>query len=263
MKITTGKKARPRNVLLYGEHGSGKTTLAATFPNPVIIDVEGGSDDIDVARTDRVLDYAAYQAALSWLVTAEHEFKTAITDSIDWLEALVWQHVAQANGEKSIEGIGYGKGYKFAAECFDHLVSGYRALNKRGIATILICHAKSVKHSPPGGDSYDRIEPDLHERVQSMLLEFCDEVLFLSRKTFTRSEDLGFNRERKIAIADAERILITSDTAAVVAKNRLQMPTEIPATFAAYSSYIGERPKNDIEGIVVNGSSKKRETASV
>ena len=126
MKITTGKKARPRNVLLYGEHGSGKTTLAATFPNPVIIDVEGGSDDIDVARTDRVLDYAAYQAALSWLVTAEHDFKTAITDSIDWLEALVWQHVAQANGEKSIEGIGYGKGYKFAAECFDHLVSGYR-----------------------------------------------------------------------------------------------------------------------------------------
>jgi len=262
VKVTTGKKARPRNVLLYGEHGSGKTTLAATFPKPLIVDVEGGSDDLDVARTDRIKDYSDLQGAISWLVSNQHEFSTVIIDSIDWLEALVWKHVAEANGEKSIEGIGYGKGYKFAAEVFGHLISGFRALNAKGIATVLICHAKSVKHSPPGGDSYDRIEPDLHDKVQSLLLEFCDEVLFLTRKTFTRSEDLGFNRERKIAISDAERILITSDTASVVAKNRLSMPAEIPATFAAYASFIGVRG-GDIEGIVTNGSSKKREPASV
>jgi hypothetical protein len=255
MKIITGKKKRPRNVLLYGEHGSGKTTLAATFPKPILLDIEGGADDLDVARSERIKDFGAFQVALSWLCTESPDYSTVIVDSVDWLEAIVQKHVAESQGKKSIEEIGYGKGYKFAAESFGQLLSGFRRLNDLGKATVLICHAKTVKHSPPDGDTYDRIEPDLHTLVQSLLVEFCDEVFFLTRKVFTRKEDMGFKRERSIAFADSERILITSDTASVVAKNRLAMPVEIPATFAAYAAHIGER--NNIDGIVTNGSSKK------
>lgn len=271
MNIITGKRKRPRNVLLYGEHGAGKTTLASTFPNPLLLDVEGGADDLDVPRTNRVTSFGAFQESLSWLCMNATDYGTIIVDSVDWLESLVQKHVAEAQGKKNIEEIGYGKGYKFAAESFGQLLTGFRRLNELGRAVLLICHAKTVRHSPPDGESYDRIEPDLHALAQSLLVEFCDEVLFLTRKTITRKEDLGFKRDRNIVLQGAERILITGDTAAVIAKNRLAMPGEIPATFAAYAAYIGNRdaaPENreaggtEIAGIVTNGSSKQPALAS-
>ena len=265
MKITRGIKPKPRNILLYGEHGTGKTTLASTFPEPVIVDIEGGSDDIDVARTDRVKDFTEFQTVMSDLVTTEHNFRTVVIDSADWLEKLVQQQVASRGNKDSIEDFGYGKGYTFSAEQFEMIVINcLRSLNGRGLATILICHAKAVKHNPPDGSSYDRWEPDLHDKVQGPIVEFCDEVSFLKKKTFTKKEDLGFNKERNIVIGTEERILVACDTGSVVAKNRLQMPNEIPATFADYARYVMssrarapiQAEKSNIVGIVTDGSSK-------
>jgi len=262
MKITKGVKSKPRNILLYGEHGTGKTTLASSFPSCVIVDIEGGSDDIDVARTDRIKDFTEFQTIMSDLCS-EHDFKTVAIDSIDWLEKLVQQDVARKDGKESIEAFGYGKGYTLSAEAFERVVINHlRALNSRGLAVVLICHAKAVKHNPPDGVSYERWEPDLHDKVQGPLVEFCDEVFFLKKKTFTKKEDLGFNKDRNIVIGTEERVLITYDTGSVVAKNRLSMPCEIPANFNSYAQYIMAKrntaapQEGNINGIVRDGSSK-------
>ena len=51
MKFISGKKPKPRTTVLYGVHGVGKTTWAAQAPNPIVVDVEDGSADLDVTRT--------------------------------------------------------------------------------------------------------------------------------------------------------------------------------------------------------------------
>jgi hypothetical protein len=49
--IVAGKVSRPVKFALYGTQGIGKTWLAANgFPNPVIIDLERGSDTYDCAK---------------------------------------------------------------------------------------------------------------------------------------------------------------------------------------------------------------------
>lgn len=71
--------------LLYGDSGSGKTTLALKFPNPVVIDMEHGTDhyadmfDFHVVHTaspDEVMEY------IDWLASNKHDFKTLIIDPL-------------------------------------------------------------------------------------------------------------------------------------------------------------------------------------
>ena len=45
MKINKGKTAKARRMLIYGEPGVGKSTLASRFPHPVFINLEDGIRD--------------------------------------------------------------------------------------------------------------------------------------------------------------------------------------------------------------------------
>lgn len=53
MRITSGKVVRPQKVVIYGAEGIGKSTLAAQFPNPLFIDTEGGTAQLDVRRIEK------------------------------------------------------------------------------------------------------------------------------------------------------------------------------------------------------------------
>ena len=53
MQITRGKIPCAKKVVVYGPEGIGKSTFASRFPNPVFIDTEGSTKDMDVARLPR------------------------------------------------------------------------------------------------------------------------------------------------------------------------------------------------------------------
>lgn len=53
MNITKGKVASAKKVVIYGSEGIGKSTFAAHFPEPLFIDTEGSTKELDVARTDK------------------------------------------------------------------------------------------------------------------------------------------------------------------------------------------------------------------
>lgn len=51
MEIIRGKRPGAKKVVVYGPEGIGKSTFAAQFPEPLFIDTEGSTKDMDVART--------------------------------------------------------------------------------------------------------------------------------------------------------------------------------------------------------------------
>lgn len=55
MEIIRGKIPCAKKVLVYGPEGIGKSTFASRFPEPLFIDTEGSTKELDVARTSAPL----------------------------------------------------------------------------------------------------------------------------------------------------------------------------------------------------------------
>lgn len=258
MKLNTGLKKRPRRTLLYGVHGVGKSKWAASAPNAAFLNLEDGLDDIDCTSTDLFTTYTEAKAALTAFVLEEHSYDYLVVDTVDWLEKLIHKEVASEAKKESISDIGYGNGYKKAMFYWDKLLYGFDTLRRqKNMGIILLAHCDIKKFDSPEADSYDRYQPALHTTAAALLQEWCDEVLFASYRVNVRKEDQGYDKTRAIAMGDGERYIRTRETPAMLAKNRLDMPSEIPMPkeggFAEYSKFF---PGN-IEGIVVDGSSKK------
>lgn len=261
MKIISGKKPSPRRTLLYGVHGVGKSTWAAQSPNCLILNLEDGLNDIDCQRTELLLTVDSLMDALRWLAETKHDFKNIAIDSLDWLESVIHAEVAKAASKKSISEIGYGAGYKQALVFWDKILFALDWLRReKGIGVIALAHCSIKRFESPEQDSYDRYQPALHDLASALWQEWCDEVLFASYRTFVRKEDKGFNKERAIAVGGNERYVRTQESAAVLAKNRLSLPEEIPFDYSAYAAYFPQASGN-ISGVVVDGSSKKKEVA--
>ena len=79
--------------LLYGDTNTGKTVTALSFPNPVVIDPEGGTEpykgDFDFKLFENPHDFDKIMDGLDWLARNNHPFLTLVIDPI----TLVWEQI--------------------------------------------------------------------------------------------------------------------------------------------------------------------------
>lgn len=243
-QVTKGRLSRPRRTVLYGPHGIGKSTWAACWPDAIFLPTEDGTADIDCARFPLLECLGSYQEAVAELAQGEHQFRSAVTDSADWLEQLIQRHVCETRGVGAITDIDFGKGYGAAAAFFREVLDAMNVLVGRGMHVVFVAHAKQAKIEPPGQNSFTRYEPKLHRSngngpsVCEMLQEWADEVLFCNYRVDVKTEKQAFNRERGIGIGGGERVLYTCERPAHLAKNRLGLPPELPLDFSAYEPWL-------------------------
>ena len=240
--ITRGKENKPPRIFLYGQEGVGKSCTAAQAPNPIFIQTEDGLDEINTAKFPLAHSLNDVLNALAALRDEQHDFRTVVLDSADWLERLIWDKVCQDFGVRSIEKAdgGYGKGYVHALTYWRQIVSLLNDLrNVRGMIVIVIAHSKVERFEDPENAAYDRYTPRLHKSATSLLCEWVDAVLFATKRfRVSREEGTGFQGDRAIATAiganGGERILRTVGSPACIAKNRFNLPAEIPLSWQAF-----------------------------
>lgn len=260
MKIISGRRKRPRRTLFYGQHGVGKTTWAAGAPEPIFLQCEEGLEDVGATRTELLTSVADVEEALTYLYNSQHNFKTVVVDTIDWLEKLIWKTICVREGVPSIDKIGFGKGPGYCLPTWDRFLSGLDSLrNVRGMSVVLLAHAKVTRFQDPKSDGYDRYEPDLHKTVCSMLQEWSDEVFFGGQDVAVVSKEEGFGRERTRAVDIDRRIVYTCEMPTHLAKRRIEMPDKVDMVWSEYQKHIDASYAKigDIEGIVRDGSSKQ------
>ena len=239
-QIHMGRRPSPPRFVIYGTEGIGKSTTASQAPNPIFIPTEDGLDQIDCASFPLATSYADVVAALDSLVREQHDFESVVIDSLDWLERLIWDVLCEQYGVASIEKVdgGYARGYTHALTQWRQVLSGLNELrSRRGMCVILLAHAKVEKFEDPEQAAYDRYSPRLHKHATALVNEWADAVLFATRKIITRTEETGFNRERTIAAGlgrdGGERVLRCVGSPACVAKNRFDLPAELPLSWTA------------------------------
>jgi len=196
----TGTRKAPRIVLL-GVEKIGKSTFAADADNPVFLPIKGeeGVDDIDVAQFPRSDSFGDLMQRLQTLIDDDHEYKTVCIDSVTRFESLVWAKVCEAEGVDNIEkaGGGYSKGFVIALTYWGFFLDSLDKLRQKGITVILIGHVKPDRFDDPLGPSYTIFDFDIHKKAKQLILQWADSILFANSETIVKTEEVGFNKEKK------------------------------------------------------------------
>jgi phage nucleotide-binding protein len=96
LRSTKGLHANGVKLLVYGNAGSGKTSLIPTLPNPVVFSAEGGL--LSIADADlpfvEVSSYDTLMEAYRWVVESDEakHFESIALDSISEIAEVVLNH---------------------------------------------------------------------------------------------------------------------------------------------------------------------------
>ena len=232
--VTTGKQIGPQIHVIAGNNGVGKTTWAASFPKPLVIDLEKGSLHLNVARinSENVPTIEAFRSALKELRETPHDFKTIVIDSVEALEGLISDGVCAEGKVFSIELYdgGYGKGWTRMREVMRDIFNDFRALQAKGLTIILVAHTQTKSHSDPvTNQTYDRIIMRCNDKMAALIRDLSDNVFFATYKVFT-AEKKGKTK----AFGDGQRVIFTQWRPGFDAKNRLELPLELPLSYDAF-----------------------------
>lgn len=230
MKIIRGKIAGAKKCVVYGPEGIGKSTLASQFPDPVFIDTEGSTKEMDVARTETPASWAMLLEQVKYFIGHPGELKTLVVDTADWAEQLCTSEICARYQKSGIEDFGYGKGYVFLQEEFGRLLNLLTDLaDNKGIHVVLTAHAKMRKFEQPDEmGAYDRWEMKLSKQVAPMVKEWADMVLFANYKTFVVNVDGQGAQKGKNKVQGGKRVMYTTHHSCWDAKNRYSLPDEVP-----------------------------------
>lgn len=222
---------RPVLVTILGDAGLGKTSLAATFPNPIFIRAEDGLQAIpEETRPVAFPELTCVDdlwAQFNALIKEDHEYKSVVVDSVTALERMFIEHVVSTDPKKpkSINQAlgGYGNGPAAVGALHARVRKACGILNKKGMHVVFIAHADTETIDLPDGEPYTRYSLRIGKKSTAPYVDDVDVVGFIKLSTFLKGDG-----DKKKAISDGTRVLSVAATAANVSKNRYGITTDLP-----------------------------------
>lgn len=223
-------------IVIYGKRGIGKSTLAASFPNPLFLLTEKNAIK---CKSIRIKSFDQAWGVIKELTELESiPYKTIVIDSVTNLDAMITNYILEKESKATTLAAacgGYGAGYAKAASIHRAFKDKLEELQSRGIAIVYIAHLAVKTHKSPELEDYDIYTiVTCHDKVSQVYLDDSDAVLFCRQKAFISETESG----RSLVKSTNQRIITTGVAEVNVSKNRFNMPDEIPMTFNDISKYI-------------------------
>lgn len=221
------------NILIYGDSGTGKTTLAGSADEvpsmrPVLfIDIEGGTESLrhsyPEVDTVRVTTWKEMQEVYNALHEGNHGYRTVVLDSLTEIQKFNMYNIMNDLAQKrpdldpDVPGMReWGKNL----EQIRRMVRGFRDLDMHTIFTAL---NKTEKDQKTG---LTTMKPSLSGKMADEVAAFLDIVVYYYVKQIGDGSDAEF-----------KRLLLTQKTDTQVAKDRsgkLPMIVESPTMSEIY-----------------------------
>jgi hypothetical protein len=182
-------------VCFWGRSGTGKTTVASTFPKPLLLlDVrEKGTDSISNVkgvRVGQVTSWTEFESVYWYLEKGQHDYKTVVVDQITSLQDLAMEQARRNIGETRDPRRLFGE----AGSLMKTWLLNYRDLIDRGVHVVFIAHDR-VNKGEEGGD--DQIEPEVGPRVMPSVATFLNGSVKIIGNSFIR-ETFKIENKRKV-----------------------------------------------------------------
>ena len=229
LNIIEGKETRPLKIVIYGPEGIGKSTFASQFPDPLFIDTEGGTSNLNIRRIKCNKSWNELIAIVKEIYDNPTICKTVVLDTADWSEFLCINAVCEKYRKNNIEDFGFGKGYVYLLDEYSKLLTLLDQLIEVGINVVITAHAKPRKFElPEEQGAFDRYEMKLTRQVAPLIKEWCDALFFVNYKIYVVTTE---NNTKKAQ--GGKRFLYTSHHPTYDAKNRFNLPEEIELNFSS------------------------------
>jgi hypothetical protein len=232
-----GSGGRPSCIGFGGVEAIGKTSLGCYAPNPIFLMSRGETGLLTLIDHGLVPETDHFEECKSWedaLASIEHlargrtGHQTLVIDTANGLEQLCHEHVCEQRYEGNrAEFLAYGKGPDVALEEWVRLLRLLDACRDAKIGILLLYHVRIRPFKNPEGEDYDRYVPDMSEKTWGITLRWLDMALFGNYAVEVKKGGLGKGkvvRSRNVA----ERFFHTQRTPAYDAKNRHNLPPQIP-----------------------------------
>jgi hypothetical protein len=178
-------------IIIYGNSGQGKTTLAAMAPDPVFIGCDDGGRKIVNPKTGQpvlhvpgIETFGDVRAALQSSVFDDHA--SVVVDTVTmlqhWALPYMFATIPHEKGTRatSIEGYGYGKGYRHLFDLMHMVLADCDRLVRMGKNVILIAQEAALAETNTAGENYLKSGPNLHhsdkQSVRKDYIEWADHV---------------------------------------------------------------------------------------
>lgn len=202
-KVETLKpKNQPHNFFIWGETMSGKSYFAGYFPNPLVLNTDGNSEQGQAPsiqiRNLRDANGNLKQSAIKQLddiiialqnQSGTQKFQTLVIDVVDDICVMIEQAICLENGVQSLGDMGYGRGYAMFNSTLQQFVMDLKALPMN---VIYISREISITNEETGKTE---CKQSLKDKYYNVINGNCDLVIRTSK--VGQGQNITYYREVK------------------------------------------------------------------
>lgn len=257
MNIIRGKSNPALRVLVYGPPGVGKSSFAcgASYPSRepapgvLALDYEHGLDAIGPARVEGPRDWEPALDLVREACAGPGDHTTVVIDTVDALADVASRAICArgVKGKKvdSLAEFGYGDGFEILAAHWRTLLHALESARAKGRAVILVAHVKRDSVDDPQVGRYAAWQAALPKLCWQETHRWCDDVLFANY-------EMAVADKTTRAFHTGSRWLYTIAGTGYAAKNRGELPAQIPLSWDAYQAArkLGTRSADEMIGAI-------------
>lgn len=180
-------------LVLYGRAGTAKTTIASSFPKPLLLldASEKGTDSIRDVPGVHVLRLNDWDDLVNayWYVKQTKKFKTVVIDTVSNCQDLAIRKVMEDNGKEAENIGGWGTMTKrdwgkVSSMLKDDLITNYVGLE--GMNVVMIAHDRVSGGSEEDDSTEGMILPEVGPRLMPSVASYLNGAVSIIGNTFVR-----------------------------------------------------------------------------